>query len=306
MVEVSLNCMVVGGGTPFSIDIDAGKNVDHLKKKIKKEKEYKFPADELQLYRVDGLAQDEDEQIVYNGTTIDMPNCSLDDFGGSTKRLAALSLISKCFEEADVNIRWKIHVLVVVPEVAVSATSSTLAGDDALLQKIEEAMERKFKKQKKRKCIAFSDISTAKLNKIINGLNVIVVSRKEPDRPKAKQVCAFKWDPSLREDQQIDEYSQYLRGHLNATLQQTGLCLLDATQCPGVLAIKDVRFEFDLNGTTGVLVLRDLGDDMAENVRYLNGLRLVMELKKDLTAEYSKKENQALAELIAANVKTPD
>ncbi|KAF0711182.1 hypothetical protein As57867_005350, partial [Aphanomyces stellatus] len=98
----------------------------------------------------------------------------------------------------------------------------------------------------------------------------------------------------------------YLRGHLNATLQQTGLCLLDATQCPGVLAIKDVRFEFDLNGTTGVLVLRDLGDDMAENVRYLNGLRLVMELKKDLTAEYSKKENQALAELIAANVKTPD
>ncbi|KAF0711207.1 hypothetical protein As57867_005344, partial [Aphanomyces stellatus] len=306
MVEVSLNCMVVGGGTPFSIDIDAGKKVDHLKKKIKKEKEYLFPADELQLYRVDGLAQDEDEQIVYNGITIDMPNCSLVDFGGSTKKLAALSLISECFEEADVNIRWKIHVLVVVPEGAVSATSSTLAGDDALLQKMEEAMERQFKKQKKRKCIAFSDISTAKLNKVINGLNVIVVSGKEPYRRRAKQVRGFEWDPSLRDDQQIAEYSQYLRGHLNATLQQTGLCLLDATQYPGVLAIEDVRFEFDLHGTTDVLVLHDLGDDMAENVRYLNGLRLVMELKKDLTAEYSKKENQALAELIAANVKTPD
>ncbi|KAF0696114.1 Aste57867_13110 [Aphanomyces stellatus] len=164
-------------------------------------------------------------------------------------------------------------------------------------------MERQFKKLKKRKCIAFSDISTAKLNKVINGLNV---SGKEPDCPKAKHVRAFKWGPSLREDQQIAEYSQYLRGHLNATLQQTGLCLLDATQYPGVLAIEDVRFEFDLNGTTDVLVLHDLGDYMAENVRYLNGLRLVMELMKDLTAEYSKKENQALAELIAANVKTPD
>ncbi|KAF0685215.1 Aste57867_22852 [Aphanomyces stellatus] len=276
MVEVSLNCMVVGGGTPFSIDIDAGKKVDHLKDKIKEKKVYLFPAYELQLYRVDGLAQDEDEQggspfsvniaadetvddlkdktkkenkntiscdakelelyrvdglaqdeddqIVYNGITIDMPNCSLDDFRGSTKKLAALSLISECFEEADVNIRWKIHVLVVVPEGAVSATSSTLAGDDALLQKIEEAMERQFKKQKKRKCIAFSDISTAKLNKVINGLNVIVVSGKEPDRRKAKEVRGFEWDPSLREDQQIAEYSQYLRGHLNATLQQTGLC----------------------------------------------------------------------------------
>ncbi|KAF0683296.1 hypothetical protein As57867_024568, partial [Aphanomyces stellatus] len=126
MVEVSLNCMVVGGGTPFSIDIDAGKKVDHLKKKIKKEKEYKFPADELQLYLVDGLAQDKDEQIVYKGITIDMPNCSLVDFGSSTKKLAALSLISECFEEADVNIRWKIHVLVVIPEGVASTLSPSV------------------------------------------------------------------------------------------------------------------------------------------------------------------------------------
>ncbi|KAF0692154.1 Aste57867_16738 [Aphanomyces stellatus] len=199
-----LFCVVVGHeGSPFPVDVAPDETVGVLKDKIKVEKKsITCDVDELQLYRVDGLAQNEDEQIVYNGTTIDMPNCSLDDFGGSTKRLAALSLISECFEEDDVNIRWKIHVLVVVPEVAVSATSSTLAGDDALLQKIEEVIERQFKKQKKRKCIAFSDISTAKLNKIINGLNVIVVSGKEPDRPKAKQVCAFKWDPSLREDQQ--------------------------------------------------------------------------------------------------------
>ncbi|KAH9125264.1 hypothetical protein LEN26_007855 [Aphanomyces euteiches] len=140
----------------------------------------------------------------------------------------------------------------------------------------------------------------------MKGLNVMVVSGKEPDHPKAKQVRAFEWDSTRREDKQIAEYSQYLRGQLNATLKQMGLCLLSARQFPGVLAIEDARFEFDLNGTTDVLVLDDLGDDMAENVRYLNGLRLVIDLKKDLKDDYSRKENQALAELIAANVKTPE
>ena len=196
-----------------------------------------------------------------------------------------------------------IHVLVVVPDR--NDTKKDDLVDKAELTEMFEYIKEE-RKSKKRKCIAFSGISTSKLNKVLRGLNVRVVPGKEPDRPKAKQIGAFKWDSARREDQQITEYSQYLRGHLNATLQQKGLCLLDATQYPGVLAIEDVRFEFDLKGTTDVLVLDDLGDDMAENVRFLNGLRLVMELTKDMTSEYSKKENQALAELIAANVRAPD
>ncbi|KAF0718758.1 hypothetical protein As57867_001503, partial [Aphanomyces stellatus] len=85
---------------------------------------YQFPADELQLYRVDGLAQDEDEQFVYKGTTIDMTTCSLDFFGEDKAKMPPLSLISERFNEADVNTRWKIHVLVVVPESATSAVSA--------------------------------------------------------------------------------------------------------------------------------------------------------------------------------------
>ncbi|KAH9122130.1 hypothetical protein AeMF1_006457 [Aphanomyces euteiches] len=89
MADVSLICVVVGEKTPFSIDIADGKTVDHLKVKITERKGYKFQASELELYQVIGLAQDENEQILYNGTTIDMPNCSLVNFGGSVKKLAA-------------------------------------------------------------------------------------------------------------------------------------------------------------------------------------------------------------------------
>ncbi|KAF0684639.1 Aste57867_23396 [Aphanomyces stellatus] len=194
---------------------------------------------------------------------------------------------------------WDDPLLVVV-------SSSSLSSDDTFFKKIEETVERMFKKQKKRECIAFSGISTSKLNKVTKGLRIIVVSGNEPKLPKANLVRAFDWDPNRREDEQVAEYLLYLHCQLDATLKQMGLCLLDATQHPAVLAIEDDRFEFDLNCTADVLILDDLGDNMAKNVRHLNGLRLVMELKKDLTTEYSKKENQALVELIAANVRAPD
>ena len=82
--------MVVGEGRPFSVEIDANKVVDALKDKIKTKKMFQFPADESQLYRVDGLAQDENEQIVYHKTTIDMSTCSLDFFGEEKTKMPAL------------------------------------------------------------------------------------------------------------------------------------------------------------------------------------------------------------------------
>ncbi|KAF0714986.1 Aste57867_3616 [Aphanomyces stellatus] len=308
-----LFCVVVGDeGSPFPVDVAADETVGDLKKKIKGEIMYDGRADRLELYialKNGAWLSDEDPDLEGLSQTAE-GNAVLPLYIIDERKMKATKKLSKFFSGGNYPAYCndeKIHVLVVVPEGAVSSTSPTLANDDALLQKMEEAMERQFKKQKKRECIAFSGISsTAKLNKVINGLNVTVVSGKEPDHPKAKQVRAFEWDPSLREDQQIAEYLQYLHGHLNATLQQSGLCLLDATQFPGVLAIQDGRFEFDLNGTADVLVLNDLGEDTGNNVRHLNGLRLVMELKKDLTTDYSMKENQALAELIAANVKAPD
>ncbi|CAK4549492.1 unnamed protein product, partial [Aphanomyces euteiches] len=83
------------------------------------------------------------------------------------------------------------------------------------------------------------------------GLDVKLVLGREPDCRKAKQVRAFQWDSTRCENGQIAEYSQYLSLYLDATLEQNGLCLLDATRYPGILTIEDSRFEFDLSGTTG-------------------------------------------------------
>ncbi|KAF0707198.1 hypothetical protein As57867_006631, partial [Aphanomyces stellatus] len=117
MVEVTLNCLVVGEGSPFPVVIDAEKTVGILKKMIKDENKNTVTCDakELELYRVDGLAQDEDEQFVYKGTTIDMANYSLDFFGEDKAKMPPLSLISERFNAAEMNTRWKIHVLVVIP-----------------------------------------------------------------------------------------------------------------------------------------------------------------------------------------------
>ncbi|KAF0712237.1 Aste57867_4893 [Aphanomyces stellatus] len=94
---LTLVCVVVGEGRPFSVKIEANEIVSELKKKIKDENKNTVTCDakELELYRVDGLTQDEDEQIVYNGTTIAMANYSLDFFGEDKAKMPPLSLISE-------------------------------------------------------------------------------------------------------------------------------------------------------------------------------------------------------------------
>ncbi|KAF0691433.1 hypothetical protein As57867_017279, partial [Aphanomyces stellatus] len=142
----TLVCVVVGEGRPFSVKIEANEIVSELKKKIKDENKNTVTCDakELELYRVDGLTQDEDEQIVYNGTTIDMANYSLDFFGEDKAKMPPLSLISECFNAAEMNTRWKIHVLVVVPEGAVAARTShaqAVEFQDAVLREMRRQMQ---------------------------------------------------------------------------------------------------------------------------------------------------------------------
>ncbi|KAH9140377.1 hypothetical protein AeRB84_015386 [Aphanomyces euteiches] len=123
---LKLFCVVVGEGRPFSVKIDASETVDDLKKKIKEEKEntIRCDPDALQLYCVDGLAQDENEQFLHNEITIDMPNCPLDDFG-SKKKLSTTFPLSSYPQLNDTSV-GRIHVLV-LPEDTTSAPRQLLA-----------------------------------------------------------------------------------------------------------------------------------------------------------------------------------
>ncbi|KAF9920028.1 hypothetical protein BGZ67_001615, partial [Mortierella alpina] len=62
---LTLFCLVDGDSMPFSVDIDASKTVDHLKKLIKTEKTPRFDdvaADELTLWRV-SIPDDDDNDL---------------------------------------------------------------------------------------------------------------------------------------------------------------------------------------------------------------------------------------------------
>ncbi|CAK4676981.1 unnamed protein product, partial [Aphanomyces euteiches] len=125
---LKLFCVVVGEGRPFSVKIDASETVDDLKKKIKEEKEntIRCDPDALQLYCVDGLAQDENEQFLHNEITIDMPNCSLDDFG-SKKKLSTTFPLSSYPQLNDTSV-GRIHVLVL--------SEDTMSAPDSYWQRV--------------------------------------------------------------------------------------------------------------------------------------------------------------------------
>ncbi|CAK4095628.1 unnamed protein product [Aphanomyces euteiches] len=120
---LTLVCVVVGEGRPFSVEIDAEKLVDVLKDKIKEKNKNTITCDAkyLELYRVDGLAQIGKTRFDFKGTVIDdMPSKLLDHFNGSTTEMVETYRLTK-YPQLNDSSDGKIHVLVVVPEGAVSA-----------------------------------------------------------------------------------------------------------------------------------------------------------------------------------------
>ncbi|KAF0719570.1 Aste57867_939 [Aphanomyces stellatus] len=107
-MEMTLYCDV-GERKSFEVKIPVDETVGILKELIKGEIQHYGRADDLELYSIEGLIQNKDDQFVYNGTTIDMANCTLEFFGGKSK-MGTRSNISECLK--DVNAPWEIHVLV--------------------------------------------------------------------------------------------------------------------------------------------------------------------------------------------------
>ena len=90
-------CVVVGEGRPFSVKIEDNEIVDALKDKIKEKIEYDGRADRLELCRVNGLTQNLQRQILFNGTPVDMAAKLLNDFDGSTTEMAEAFPLSSYF-----------------------------------------------------------------------------------------------------------------------------------------------------------------------------------------------------------------
>ncbi|KAF0687601.1 Aste57867_20667 [Aphanomyces stellatus] len=137
MVEMTLYCVVVGEGSVFAVKIFAHETVATLKDLIKgkKPRSIACDADRLDLYSIEGLIQNKDDQFVYNGTTIDMANCTLKFFGGKSK-MGTRSLVSECLK--DVNAPWKIHVLVDRPDEDSSKVRHVTVKESDVIEHLKE------------------------------------------------------------------------------------------------------------------------------------------------------------------------
>ncbi|KAH9188066.1 hypothetical protein AeNC1_009961 [Aphanomyces euteiches] len=114
-MTLTLFCVVIGEERPFPVKIDAAEYVGILKQTIHKVRRYQFLAQDMDLYNVNGLILNEDEQFLYQQSPMDMTSCSLKDFAGSTRRLVTTYPLSYYPQLKEDSPDGRIHVLVVVP-----------------------------------------------------------------------------------------------------------------------------------------------------------------------------------------------
>ncbi|KAH9064788.1 hypothetical protein Ae201684P_003570 [Aphanomyces euteiches] len=123
-------CVVVGEGRPFSIDIDAGKTVDHLKEKIKEKKpnSIRCDADALRLYLAlkgglqlkDGAWLSDEDPDLEGLSQPAEGNTVLPKYVNKERKMRETKKLSNYFsggEDYPAYCDEKIHVVVIVPEV---------------------------------------------------------------------------------------------------------------------------------------------------------------------------------------------
>ncbi|KAE9009967.1 hypothetical protein PR003_g17000, partial [Phytophthora rubi] len=111
---MKLFCAIVGvADSAFPVDIDAGQTVGDLKKAIKVEKMYQFPADELQLF----LAKTDDGKWLPDDDDLDKMLQNKVDTSKMKKLRASWKLNKPDLFGPDVSLEEDVvHVLVVVPK----------------------------------------------------------------------------------------------------------------------------------------------------------------------------------------------
>ncbi|KAF0694388.1 Aste57867_14728 [Aphanomyces stellatus] len=142
-----LVCVVVASeGIPFSVSIDAGDYIHDLKKLIKVEMKYKFPADKLDLYlalkdRTWIGSKSEFAQGIMKGEVCEAVKKLIQQ----EKKLDPADTVGDCFVENDVEKKpeigkSQIHVLVKVP-VLNDATRANFPVSESTLKRLVELAE---------------------------------------------------------------------------------------------------------------------------------------------------------------------
>uniref|UniRef100_K3WA74 Uncharacterized protein n=1 Tax=Globisporangium ultimum (strain ATCC 200006 / CBS 805.95 / DAOM BR144) TaxID=431595 RepID=K3WA74_GLOUD len=169
------------------------------------------------------------------------------------------------------------------PRGDLGTASSTLLQEvtsEAIMKKLDELLA--TINSKKRDFVAFSEMTTEKgktlTEKLKLPLRPIVLTEPKVTSTKRK-IPAFEWDNKLSGDKQADRYTAYLETNLRDTLKQCGLALVALEHKNSLLSVDDQRLPF---------------------------VRMLIEVKKDLANRSTARIAQAMAELVAANIKAAD
>ncbi|KAF0706259.1 hypothetical protein As57867_006764, partial [Aphanomyces stellatus] len=272
---LTLVCVVVGEGRPFSVKIEADEIVDDLKKKIKEKNMYQFPAKELELYHtLKGYTEvDEDvlRELKQQGSN-DLTVKYVNDIAW----MNPMKLLER-YLDANPPVEEQIHVLVVIPREIPPTGKRSI---EELGEILDERLNKFFKdRDEKRSVYSLSDMNSEKKRRILQkmGLDVNVLELEEPCNTS---IPGYPWIVEFPENQEVQrvQYMAYLEAHLMTQLNANKVVfsLLDIANDKTVLDTVDPRLPFRLNGTADVLLVKSKG----KNLTTIAGLCIVIELKK--------------------------
>lgn len=123
---------------------------------------------------------------------------------------------------------------------------------------------------------------------------------------------AFKWESVrndhgqqtvLTEEQQRGRYRAYVERNIGGVLAEKELCVLGVEKDNNILTVQVPGRNIELSGRTDLLILSDLVQEEPENLKYLPGVKMQIEVKMNVEDD---DEFQALSELIALDLLATD
>ena len=309
---LKLICVVVGEGRPFPVDVAADEIVGDLKKKIKEEKPntIQCDADEMQLYLAlkDGswLSDEDPDAISLSQPAEGNKVSSL--YVNDERKMKATWGIDDYFD-ANPPKKRQIHVLVVVPE---SAVTNEISATAQIVKKVDEMHEQIV--QTKRKRYVHSNMGSSNGKKLLQALNIQVdaVDAAPFATRDPTPVQAFRWasvndergqEITLTEEQQRYRYRSYVEENIGRVLAEEKLCVLGVEKAGNILSVAVPGYDIDLVGRTDILVLSDIAKKHPLHLQFLPGVRLLIEVKKTKDLKLGS-VYQALSELIALDLLT--
>ncbi|OWY96453.1 Crinkler (CRN) [Phytophthora megakarya] len=301
---VKVFCAIVGvAGSAFSVRVAEDDSVDDLKKAIKAEKMYQFPADELQLF----LAKTADgawltEADVKKGVE-DTTDLKLLDAARARLRRVGLSGqdVGGVDEEAEAEGRGPVNVLVVVPEQDGTSNEISAATAPLTAEQVEMSMNKVLRERDEKASVhSFSDLNTALEERIVKKMRL---TENIPDvkEPVNTSIAGYSWIPKIAESEESQRagYMAYLQQHLKTLIDRGDFLLDDIAGDKSVLNIVDPRLPFAMKGTADVLLINRTSKNPLIK---LAGVSLVIELKRKVEPGHVP---QAIGQLVSCSMKAP-